>query len=551
MDAGSIRYTYALEFYISIIAKLLAANILAHRALVSDDQELINIISGKYFENQGIYNFAEYDYFGWLSRDHIVGIITTLHDIQYDLSVYDYSEVKSDDLFGALLVQLATKHHRLLLGQELTPFWLSSRLVNHVVSMLPEKELPRFVDMCCGSGSMLIATINETKNICFSSGVSVKETESAVLSCATGFDIDPLATILAKVNWIITVADTVDFSRGIYIPIYHSDALFLSSLAEITSDESVMISLYDKTVELPKYLLSGDAQALFDKIVNKCHDLIGINVQKEALDSHIDSIWDLSDADSKKEEIKNAAFNLYLAMYSLNEEGKNGLWSFILKNSLRPSLIRANYNGIVSNTPWLAMSKIADNPYKDSLRDLAARYNLLPTGASAHHLELATIFLISAIDRYLRDGGVFGCILPHSVLNGNHHAALRLGAFKDACPPVEADFSDIWLLDESIFKNKSIALFGQKRRFIERVRFSGKMISRSETEETSFHVVSSGSLTVWTNEEIKVGRIDFDHINLCKVLILCQDLYFFSILNESGKVIVYLRLTGLRNMLIS
>lgn len=541
LSTDSIRQTYSLEFYISVIAKLLAANILANKALLSGPDELAEIISGVYFENQGIFNFAEYDYFGWLSNERISQIIPTLQQIQRDLSVYDYSSIKSVDLFGALLVQLANRHHRLLLGQELTPSWLSRRLVDNVVGLLPPDELPRFVDMCCGSGSMLVATIDATKRLC--AGKPAEELEAAILSCATGFDIDPLATILAKINWIVNVADVVDFSKGIYIPVYHSDSLFLSSLAKNSSDEDIIVTLYDKEVAIPKSMLGEGHDTLFDKIVNKCHDLIGLEVSKEILDTFVDNSCDFPGDETLKEKIREATFNLYQAMFSLNREGKNGLWSFVIKNSLRPSLIRANFNGIVSNTPWLAMSKIADNPYKNALCKLARQYNLLPTGSSAHHLELATIFLISSIDRYLKPGGAFGCIVPHSVLNGNHHLALRSGRFRDADIPVEADFKSLWLLDENVFKNKSIAIFGEKTPFVKKSTYPGLAVTSAETYETTFHVKTSGKRTIWTNEDRGIERVDYDHYKFSEGADIMPRLLFFFNLEREGQ---YCRISKIR-----
>lgn len=531
---ASIRETYSHEFYISIIAKLLGANILSKKAIISSPTEIKSIISGTFFENKGIYNFADYDYFGWISNDSIDEIIPVLIEIQADLSIYDYSKISKGDIFGSILVQLANKNHRLLLGQELTPFWLSKLLVSNVVAKLNGKELPQFVDMCCGSGSMLIATIDETKKLI--STLNRSEAEAAILSCCTGFDIDPLATILAKINWLINVADIIDFSKGIYIPIYHSDSLFISSLVSATDDDSLDISLYDKTIRMPKILIRHENQQLFDGIVNKCHDLTNIAVTFEDIRSYISGTYDLHNFnDFQKQQITQFTFDLYLAMFTLNREGRNGLWAFVLKNSLRPNLIHANFNGIVSNTPWLSMSKIADNPYKNNLKALARQYNILPTGSSSHHIEMATIFLVSSISRYLCDDGVFGCILPHSILNGNHHTQFRLGEFQTATTPVNINFDSIWLLPENVFKNKSVVLFGSKAKFNVFTKIPGRIIGNNISEQTDFAIRNSGDLTIWTNEEIVVQRKDFEYYKFTQGAdIMPRSLFFFNIIDNTN-----------------
>lgn len=531
---AAIRETYSHEFYISIIAKLLGANILSKKAVISSPTEIKSIISGAFFENKGIFNFADYDYFGWISNNTIDEIIPVLIEIQTDLSIYDYSKILKGDIFGSILVQLANKNHRLLLGQELTPFWLSQLLVSNVVAKLDDQELPQFVDMCCGSGSMLIATINETKKRI--TKLNHSDAESAILSCCTGFDIDPLATILAKINWLINVADVIDFSKGIYIPIYHSDSLFISSLASSSNDDSLDISLYDKSIRMPKFLIRHENQQLFDGIVNKCHDLINNIVTFEDFHEYISVTYDLNNfTEIQKQQIIQFAFDLYFSMFTLNREGRNGLWAFVLKNSLRPNLIHANFNGIVSNTPWLSMSKIADNPYKNNLKALARQYNILPTGSSFHHIEMATIFLVSSVSRYLCKNGVFGCILPHSVLNGNHHTQFRLGAFQEATTPVNINFDSIWLLPENVFKNKSVVLFGTKTKFNVLDKIPGYIISNNSSEQTDFSVKSSGELTIWTNEEIVVQRNDFNYYKFTQGAdIMPRALFFFNLIDNTN-----------------
>ena len=105
----------------------------------------------------------------------------------------------------------------------------------------------------------------------------------------------------------------------------------------------------------------------------------------------------------KKAELGVTATQMILQLESLQRQGRNGIWHFIISNSYRPGLTEKQFNCIVSNPPWMAMSKLADNPYKNALRDIAGRYSIQQQGAAHPHMELATIFLVSSIDRYLCD----------------------------------------------------------------------------------------------------------------------------------------------------
>ena len=486
--------TYSHEFYISLLAKLLCANFISKEALNSDDRQLIQIADGAFFENRGIGNFAEHDCFGWLLNDNLQTLLPTIKAMQRDLSIYDFSRSQEEDLFGLIMVQLSEKSHRLLLGQELTPSWIAEKLVTNVISMLPNGEVPMFVDMCCGSGSMVVATIKHINSFL---GDDVEANKQVIQNCITGFDVDPLAVILAKINWIISVGTLLDNHFDMMIPIYHADSLFIHKPISEGNDNNLILKLFDKHVILPESLLA-DNRLLFDAIVNKCYDCIADAYNREEFAEIIAESLDVSD-----ETTLNFASDLQKVMYDLNEEGKNGIWSFFLKNTMRPSLITAKFNGIVSNTPWLALSKLADNPYHTALNLLAKDLGIKPSDASFLHVELATIFLLSSIGRYLNENGVYGCVLPHSVLAGHHQQKFRTGGFAKSRMQIDTRFSSLWLLPESVFKNKAIVLFGTKESWEDFTSLPGmNIISKERAEPTVFITKQHGGQTIWTNEEV-------------------------------------------------
>ena len=73
---------------------------------------------------------------------------------------------------------------------------------------------------------------------------------------------------------------------------------------------------------------------------------------------------------------------MVLQLETLQRQGRNGIWHFIISNSYRPRLTEKQFNCIVSNPPWMAMSKLADNPYKNALGEIARKYAIQPHGAA-------------------------------------------------------------------------------------------------------------------------------------------------------------------------
>ena len=66
------------------------------------------------------------------------------------------------------------------------------------------------------------------------------------------------------------------------------------------------------------------------------------------------------------------------------------MWVFVIRNAYRPGLVAGQFNGLISNPPWLALSKIANNPFASVLKNKATEYALNPPGAAFPHLEMAT-----------------------------------------------------------------------------------------------------------------------------------------------------------------
>ena len=163
------------------------------------------------------------------------------------------------------------------------------------------------------------------------------------------------------------------------------------------------------------------------------------------------------------DEAVNFGLNLSLALTSLEEQGRNGLWLHMIKNGYRPALVKNNFNGIVTNFPWLSLSKLKNNPYKKILNKKAEIYNLKPQAQSSLHLELATLFFIHCVDIYLKDNGMAAAIVPNSVIEGTHHEPLRSQNFNEKLN-ISFNFREVWNIDKSAFYKTNVAavLIGEK-----------------------------------------------------------------------------------------
>ena len=510
--------TYVNEFYLVTVAKVLCVNILSQEPVISNPTQVKQILSGSYFTSRNITNFVDYDYFGWLNNapycDEFVGFVL---DMQRKMRAYDFSHISEEDLFGKLLAELANREHRLMLGQEFTPHWIAQDMVQHITDSLGPLQ-PRALDMCCGSGVFLIETIKATRAKYHITPEDYSaEKDAIVFSCATGFDIDPLAVMLAKVNWIIAMQDLFTVHHGdIAVPVYHADSLFVDTpiihRQPNAEDESYTLRFDRNEVTLPGFLFDSENKRLFDSFMAKVYRISMVRARTEQAQPLTDALVnDLLHSIENESEIflntddqarlSSSIVQLVDELEYLQRNGRNGIWYFILCNSYRPSLTRHQFNCIISNPPWMAMSKLANNPYKRALQSLADRYDIKPTGASHPHMELATIFLLSAVDRYLGNGSLWSCIMPGSLLGGFHHNKLRLETYRTSNAAVPMDIAYIWELPSMTFKNKAVVLSGAKIDVhTPRDLYFGRVYSDIQNyTECIYRRIQQGGRTAWTN----------------------------------------------------
>lgn len=504
---------YVDEAYVAILARLLCANVLEQRAQLSETDELGRVLTGEYFyERFQLLNMVEQDYFGWLWRPPCLGrVLPIASEIQRDLYAYDFSQVSEEDLFGRLMAQLARRTQRRLLGQEWTPQWVAEHLARKCVSLLPAGDRPRIIDPCCGSGAVLAEALKAVR----AARPDVRFPDLSV--AVTGFDIDPLAVLLAKITWVVAMAQELRLSsETVKVPVYHADSLFAATpitrrLPLPGEAEELRIELDQHPVVLPASLVSAELQPLFDGIVDWAYDEARA-AQKQGTADHVtqDRVaelvqgltaqYELQVEPELAERVVQGALALAKRMAELAIAGRNGIWAFILRNTYRPGLLAGQFNGLVSNPPWLTMSQFADNPYKEQLSARARVYGVRPGGAAHLHLELATTHLLHAVDRYLMPEAAVACLIPGTVFNGQHHAKFRDATYLNADRPVPFDLREVWGIAPGTFKVRAAAVIGVKRQTVEAARRTdavGVIATPSGLKNTTLEMRLLGRRTAW------------------------------------------------------
>ena len=386
--------------YLSILAKLIA-----YTALFKDKpkgQELREILTGKKFTN--LPNLAEEDFFCWvlmpvLDKD----AVQLLQGLAQHLAVYDMTKI-NEDLLKELyenLVDDETKHD---LGEAYTPDWLVE-LTLREANFTAGKSL---LDPACGSGTFLFTAIQIMRE----EGLKGAKLVDAALQNIVGGDVHPLAVTIAKVNYVLALTpDIANYPRTVALPIYMAN-----SLEGVNPNGGLVVAISTNGKEyfhIPTYM--AEHPASLDRIIDEMGKYTG-GAEEDALDGFTSYLKGQGAED-------DTAFwrnNLKL-MRRLVKEGRDTIWTFILKNYYRPAYLhRRPFDFVAGNPPWLAYRYITEPEYQARVKSLVRSYGLIGNKEAKliTHMEMATLFFAFSVDAYLKKNGVIAFVMPRSVLTG-------------------------------------------------------------------------------------------------------------------------------------
>lgn len=245
LETETINYAYlifSIQTYFSLLIKVLSLNILTYLKgstltekisfHTGDFEKLKNdfedIEEGGTFRRLGISNFLEGDFFSWylyLWDDEIGCVLQTLIETfeKYDYSIIVLERDVAKDLLKNLYYELLPVALRRNLGEFYTPDWLAEFLIEDLQPEIKEDTL--FLDPTCGSGTFLVILIKKIINY-YGASVTSEKLLKIIIHCVSGYDLNPLAVICARANYIIALGELLSESEEpIEIPVYLCDAM--------------------------------------------------------------------------------------------------------------------------------------------------------------------------------------------------------------------------------------------------------------------------------------------------------------------------------------
>ena len=412
--------------YLVTLVKLAIYLRLAGKEIPSQEQ-ILKVLSGEYFESYGISNLIEEDFFSWILDDDVVDTaFAQSTDLLKGLQRYDLSRAE-EDLFKEIYEEMVELGQRHRLGEYYTPEWLSKKALLLTLDRWAEDNtgIPRILDPACGSGTFLTNSIHLLKTDLRPREMNDDSLLNLILDRVVGVDVNPLAAIVARANYVIALGDLLKLGKPVTIPVYISDSIKLPKAA-VTVVEGVEI--YD--IEADGYHLQVPKRISLDtvkraSVVNGLKEALKEyslrHNQEQALQilqRYISGIASEGEIGVLRQTLKT--------LTKLVDKNLDSIWIFILNNIYATlSLKGSKFDILASNPPWIVMRSIENRKYQDFLKEQIFSYDLLDK-RKIHlytHMEMATLFFCRASDLYLRTGGVIGFLMPISVLTGAYHHA--------------------------------------------------------------------------------------------------------------------------------
>lgn len=482
--------------YLATLAKLLVHYRITGGKPIGKD-EVKKIIFGDTFKKFGIQNFIEEDFFTWyFQRPVYDAAIDLVFRLAKELQIYNLDAL-DEDILKELYQEMVSVEVRHTLGEYYTPDWVAERIVQDLVKENPKAS---FLDPSCGSGTFLFSTINMLIPILKKERMSDDKVLAHVLENIVGVDINPIAVIIARTNYLLALKDIIKSRKSaVRLPVYLSDAIKFPEygLSVNNAVPHYKMPAEDKLFEIPQTI--ADRPSLMDSIVEKMQEhaksyqetleaAVKYTGDSEKLRTGLIESFERSLQEIPESPTKTMLANNLRTMTELIDGGFDSIWAYILKNFLKPIAFQGRkFHYVIGNPPWLAMQFMMNPDYQEYLKKETFAYGLVER-KQTHlftHMEMATLFFCKIADIYLEQGGKIAFVMPKSVLTAFHHSNFRNMRFSNSSQLV-LSIEKIFNMEDvmPLFKVPScviIAKKGQQSKFpVPMLSFSGNLPTTNE-----------------------------------------------------------------------
>jgi len=433
----------------------------------------------------------ERDEYDWIFSPEVAKEVDGFfRDVGRELIEIDWSRPVGLDLLKRIYQGVVDASLRRQLGEFYTPDWLAKLIVWRATHLLVRGELPRelmisntdedlielineyylrfgrlpkFVDPTCGSFTFGIQYLDAVLKWYVSKKPKIHPVELThqILRSVVGIDLNPVAVITAKVNYLLQIYKLLMiYGNYLYeepmIPIYRIDLLVIhenkrtgtygEGLMRFFSHEPKELVLYIPLSSLGidegviKELRGRGLPIRYDRRLNEYY--IRLSIPKSLIKAFRGDLLKLHRAftalrirgiEGFREELgtdlggsEEGSLRLITEVVKVLENyGINHLWySILMNNALALIASEGGFDLVLGNLPWVNVSKYPSK-YGSKLREVAKELGVSPPKEAAKKLDVSVVLHAVSTKYLLRVGGVVGLMVPTSIFKGLHGSGWR------------------------------------------------------------------------------------------------------------------------------
>jgi len=440
------KLMFAIHTYYTILMKLLTSEIVTLfadsligsylkkieeaylKSIEEMRDELKELEEGGIFRELGIKNFLEADYFAWYLDEWNDEISNAIYEISkklldYEPATVELSPERIKDLFKRIYQNLVPRDVRHRLGEYFTPDWLAELLLEEVGYEGNPKE--SLLDPACGSGTFLVLAIKKIREYAQDHFIDERMLLTKIVNNIKGIDLNPLAILASKANYIIALADLLRYrpKEGIEIPIYLADSIAVGRRAKLSGEWEVYMRTIEGDLWIPHEVIDkGELSTILYDLEYCIKTKYSVeDFRKHAKKTYKEKYFNF------KDETIDSLIRLYEKLLTLEKKGKNSIWTRILRNSFFP-LLMGKFDYVVGNPPWINWENLPEY-YREQTKGLWEWYGLTKRtkgmGLGKVKRDMAMLFVSRCLDKYTKDGGKFAFLIPFTVYKTQAGAGFR------------------------------------------------------------------------------------------------------------------------------
>jgi len=381
---------------------------------------------GGLFGDLGIRGFLEADYFGWYLDAWSKDIQSSIKRVVEALSDFDPAPVEQDpedvrDLLKRLYEYLVPREIRYNLGEYYTPDWLAEVVLDEI--QFDGNPKKRFLDPACGSGTFLVLAIQRARKFAEDNFLDRKTVLKQLLLNYVGFDLNPLAVIAARTNYLFALGDLIA-ERGdddVEIPVYLADSVFTERRVTFSAQKVYTVKTTVGSFEVPQGVVDSHHLDRVLALVEECLRLdLPLDQSTKTFSKRANELAGIPSRD------RDSLSELFEFFWNLEDSGKNHIWASVIRNSFAP-LSKGKFDVVAGNPPWIGWENLPEAYRKDS-QSLWTQYGLVrgkSAGMGVARKELATLFVVVALERYLNHEGRLGFLVPFTIFKSPANEGFR------------------------------------------------------------------------------------------------------------------------------